>query len=178
MSATDNRGMLFQAGFTLIEVMIALVILAVLTALALPAFSQFMLSNRLTASANMLVADFSLARIEAARRGMSVRVCRAASSTSCESSGTDWSSGYILWSDTNGDDSLQASEIIKYAEPLPSGVTLTASTGAVVTFLPYGVISGGSAWTFSMCIAGAASGRELGLPATGRPSVKKTGACT
>lgn len=65
-----------QHGFTLIELMIVVVLLAVISAFALPAFQSFIASNRLTSEANELLAGLNLARSEAVRTQRHVVLCR------------------------------------------------------------------------------------------------------
>lgn len=57
-------------GFTLIEIAIAIAVLAVLSALALPGFGASLERQRLHAAAQQLAADLTEARFEAARRGL------------------------------------------------------------------------------------------------------------
>ena len=69
-----------SAGFTLIEMMIVVVIMAILSAVAFPAFQAFIASNRLTAESNELLAGLNLARSESVRVQRRVVLCRAAAS--------------------------------------------------------------------------------------------------
>lgn len=66
-----------QHGFTLIELMIVVALLAIISAFALPAFQSFIASNRLTSEANELLAGLNLARSEAVRTQCATRLCRA-----------------------------------------------------------------------------------------------------
>ncbi len=59
-----------RRGFTLLEMMIGLAIVAVLASLALPSLSATIARQRLKAAAEMLSADLAEARHEAARRGL------------------------------------------------------------------------------------------------------------
>jgi type IV fimbrial biogenesis protein FimT len=63
-----------QRGLTLIEVMIALGILGVIAALALPSFEGFRDRERVKGVANNLVADMQFARSEAVQRSRRVSV--------------------------------------------------------------------------------------------------------
>ena len=54
-------------GFTLVELMITIAVLAIGSALAYPSFSGVMRSNRVATSTNGLLAAFNLARSEAIR---------------------------------------------------------------------------------------------------------------
>jgi type IV fimbrial biogenesis protein FimT len=62
------------AGLTLIELVIALMIVVVLGAMAMPSFSAMLQQQRLTAAARQLAADLGEARQEAIRRNQTVQV--------------------------------------------------------------------------------------------------------
>lgn len=167
-------------GFTLIELLTALLVLSALMLLAIPGYQRFVNSNRLTAQANELVSDFSMARSEAGARSRPVQACIAATSLACATSGSDWASGRIIWVDTNGNSSLEATEIIKYVPPLDGGVSMVASGPSNTTsmvFQPYGGVSGGSTWTFKLCVPGDANGRQIIMPITGRPIASRIETC-
>jgi len=61
-------------GLTLIELVIALAVLAVLGALALPTLSARLQQQRLGTAAEMMVADINEARFEAARQGRTIHI--------------------------------------------------------------------------------------------------------
>lgn len=61
-------------GFTMLEAMIALAIVALVASLALPSFSAASERARLKSAAEALAADLSEARFEAARRGSTLHV--------------------------------------------------------------------------------------------------------
>lgn len=81
-------------GFSLVEMMVAVAILAILSAIAIPSFNNMLASNRLATQTNSLIGDIAYARNEAIKRNQGVSLCRAASATatSCEtgSAWTDW----------------------------------------------------------------------------------------
>lgn len=168
-------------GFTVIELMITITVLAVLLAIAAPSFRSFLVATRLTSEVNGFVADLSFARSEAASRSKRVFVCLAATSTTCATSGDDWSEGRLIWSDANANGSLDAAEIISYSPALSDGLSLIASGPAntfSMTFLPSGGITGISTWTFKMCSYGEPRGREVKLPPTGRATVNRVESCS
>ena len=70
----------FQRGFSLIELAIVVALLAILAAMAMPAFQGFIASNRLTAESNEMLAALNLARSEAVRIQRRVILCRVATS--------------------------------------------------------------------------------------------------
>lgn len=178
---TAHPGMRSGArGFTLIELMITIVVLAILLSIAAPGLGSLIVSTRLTSQVNQLVADLALARSEAARRSIRVFICLAATSTTCAASGDDWSDGRLIWQDTDADGTLDANEIIRYTPALSDGLSLIASGPTntfSITFLPSGAITDNSTWTFKLCSPGEYKGREVSLPPTGRASAKRVETC-
>jgi type IV fimbrial biogenesis protein FimT len=65
-------------GFTLLELMVTIAVLAILTTIAVPSFTDLVQSNRITTQANELVAALTFARTEAVKRGRNVNVAVAA----------------------------------------------------------------------------------------------------
>lgn len=88
------------AGFTLMELMIAIAILGVLLGLAWPSFSAALASNRLAAACNSMIAGVNLARSEAMRSKRAGGLCPSADGATC---GNDWSAGWLVWNDANQD---------------------------------------------------------------------------
>ena len=64
-----------QSGFTLIELMVTIVLLAVLLGIGAPSFAEFIRNSRITSTANDLLAALHLARTEAIKRRAPVTVC-------------------------------------------------------------------------------------------------------
>ncbi|WP_448478983.1 GspH/FimT family pseudopilin [Pseudoxanthomonas mexicana] len=83
-----------EGGFTLIELVITLAVLAIIVTLALPAFTALINGNRLTAQANELVADLQSARMEAIKRNRPVTLCPSADNVTC--SGGDWGNRIMM----------------------------------------------------------------------------------
>lgn len=62
-------------GFTLVELMVTLAVLAILASIAVPGFQNLIQNNRATSMANELTTAMNLARSEAVKRGIEVSVC-------------------------------------------------------------------------------------------------------
>ncbi|MDY0057436.1 MAG: GspH/FimT family pseudopilin [Methyloversatilis sp.] len=112
-----------QHGFTLIELMIVVTLLAIISAIALPAFQGFIASNRLTSEANELLAGLNLARSEAVRTQRRVVLCRA-SATGCVTTadGAPWQR-WVVFVDNDADGVFDAGELL-LREQVITGTTL------------------------------------------------------
>lgn len=99
-------------GFTLIELMVVIAIVAVLTTLAVPSFKYMIQSNAMSGAVNTFLADMRYARSEAIRRGGNVVMCRSdapeATSPVCGTGSgpgsNGWVSGWIIFHDLNPND--------------------------------------------------------------------------
>lgn len=83
-------------GFTVIEALITVAILAILLALAAPGFSKFIKDNRRAGAVNDLIVSVQIARSEATRRGQRVVVCPSNDAQTDCADTTDWSGGWIV----------------------------------------------------------------------------------
>ena len=85
-------------GFTLIEMMTAILILAILVGLAVPSFNNASLSGKLTGFANDLLASSQLARSEAIKRNVAVTMCASSDGSTCDDP-EGWETGWIVVAD-------------------------------------------------------------------------------
>jgi type IV fimbrial biogenesis protein FimT len=105
-------------GLTLLEVMVALAIIAILSSLAAPSFTQMIQSNTISSNVNTFLADMRFARSESIRRGGGVVMCRsdapeAVNPACANGSGPDgngWASGWIVFQDWNNDGAQDTNE--------------------------------------------------------------------
>ena len=86
-------------GMSLIEMLAALTVVAVLLGMGIPAYDSLVEENRLVSNNNELVAAMHYARSEAIKRGRVVRICISNNANvnagGC-SGGTDWSAGWNI----------------------------------------------------------------------------------
>lgn len=115
-------------GFTLIELLVVIAIVAILTTLAVPSFVRLIQSNSMSSAVNTFMADMRFARSESIRRGGGVMMCRSdapeASNPACSTGtgpgGNGWVSGWIIFSDQNGDGVVDAGEVLRVQGPITS----------------------------------------------------------
>jgi type IV fimbrial biogenesis protein FimT len=105
--ACYKAGMKKIHGFTIIELLVTMVVLAIVAAVAVPSFNSMVTNNRLAGEINDLVATINFARSEAITRGVSVVVCKSADGAACTNAG-DWSQGWIIFTDTDNNQSVDA----------------------------------------------------------------------
>ena len=104
------------AGLTLIEILLALAVSAILLGLGIPAFSSLLGSSELTTRVNALSASLSLARSAAIREGSRGMVCQSRDGRRC-SRGGDWSEGWIVFVDRNHNRQREDTEPLLHAQP-------------------------------------------------------------
>ncbi|CAM2180053.1 type IV fimbrial biogenesis protein FimT [Paraburkholderia sacchari] len=86
------------AGFTLIETMVVIVLLAVCATASAPVFVSWRVRDQIDARTNALLGTLSYARSEAIRRKVRVSVCRIDAARHCLAAGKNCSSGRADWS--------------------------------------------------------------------------------
>jgi type IV fimbrial biogenesis protein FimT len=91
-----------KAGYTLVEMMIVITIVAILLALGVPSYRYVTNSNRVSAEVNALLGDLQFARSEAVKEGTTVTVCPTnnpmVSQPACAANSTEWDQGWIVTS--------------------------------------------------------------------------------
>ena len=170
------------AGFTLIELMIVLLILAILVGVAVPSFGSLMKKNNIDALQAKLTSAVGTARSEAASRNVPTSICLTANYSTCATvASTNWSAGWIVFSDPNGDGVIDAGEeIIDVFENTHNGYTIKMNPSAFfVTFSTQGFVLNGGESTVTVCdpdaTSGATSSFAKGLYVAASGLIVKTG---
>jgi type IV fimbrial biogenesis protein FimT len=93
-----------SAGFTLLELMVVITIVAILMALGVPSYRYVTNSNRMSGEVNALLGDLQFARSEAIKEGATVTVCPTSNPSAtppiCNAGSSEWDKGWIVTSPT------------------------------------------------------------------------------
>lgn len=90
-----------DAGFTMVELVIAMAVLSLLLSIGLPSFQGALARQRVATAMHLLSTDMAMARSSAVMRHEQVVVCPRDADGSC-SSGNDWSGGWLVFRDPDG----------------------------------------------------------------------------
>ncbi len=129
-----------QVGVTLVELMITLFVLAILTAVAMPSFSDAMRRGEVRTATGALAASFAYARSEAVTRGSFVSVCPSSTGDACSDSAS-YEEGWIVYAyppgtdgaDQDYDKSNEDFALLRRVDAL-GGVAVAAADTGVITF--------------------------------------------
>ncbi|WP_373002152.1 GspH/FimT family pseudopilin [Marinobacter sp.] len=135
---TNNKG------FTLVELMIVIALIAVIAGFAIPQFGRIIDNNRVVSTTNSIVGLLNYSRSEAVRRGVRVTVSSA-------------SDTLVTTLASNGD-------VIRQMEEADGGLNITAGA---VTFRANGLTTSNADVAFNVC-AGSADGRTVTVTPGGR----------
>jgi type IV fimbrial biogenesis protein FimT len=127
-------------GFSLIELMVAITVAAILTVIAVPSFTNAIRGNRISSASNALLADLSYARAEAVTRGTDVSMCPSADGKTCTGS-TAYDTGWLVYTYTNGkavastayDSSSVNNTILRYTTAR-TGVSIQSQDAKIIGF--------------------------------------------
>lgn len=180
-----------QSGFTLLEMMFTIALLAVIVGVGVPNLRDFVRNSRMTAAANDIVTDFNLARSEAVKRRVPVTLCKSQDLATCDADDDDPFNRWIVFVDDadpavveaeDGNGEVDTDEVILRQRELAETLNvLTAADQIRTTFLPSGFPRPGAenVTRFLLCdergndvgVGGDSAARAIEILPTGRPTV-------
>lgn len=130
-----------KTGFTLIELMLALSVAAVLISVAAPSLHDMMQRHRITAAANQLVANLNLARQNAVYQREITLMCPSADGRRCSGSNR-WDQGWIVFRDPDRNRVPDRPEDILRVNGRVEGLVMDSAGRTLVRYRPSGFATG------------------------------------
>jgi type IV fimbrial biogenesis protein FimT len=129
-------------GFTALELLVTMGVVAILLAASVPAFKDYGWNLRMRTAMDTLQTDLNLARGRAISHNIQTVICPALGPDDC-SGYPDWGHGWIVFTDLNGDRKKQAGEpLIKQAGAVEF-INISSSRGrSYLRFYPNGTSPG------------------------------------
>lgn len=171
-----------QHGFTMVEIMVALVILSIMLAVGVPSMRSWLTSSSALAAAEFYAEGLKMARSEAVKRNAVTRLtlvdsqtggqmdwrvdlCVPTSTAQCTDESGTWSTSSTLATGTNAKDFLS---VVRTAVNLPVTSLMTVTRfpeGAVaVYFTPVGWVDGSIAPSLNRIVLAPAAGQDGAFP--------------
>jgi len=167
-------------GFSLIELVVAMAVAAILVTVAIPNMRTFIQNGRLNTQANDLLGDLNLARSEAIKRRSNVGITTSA--TGACATGGNWRNGRVIFIDANNNGicDVLPDTILRFREQLASATdTLTVNPALIPDPLIFSAngasnVTGANAFFIFCDTRGAAFGKQVSLNSMGQASVSAT----
>ena len=143
-----------QNGFTLIELMITLLIAGIILGIALPSLTSITNEMNFSSLQQRLILDLTFTRSEAINQGGQVTICASNNGTTCSTTLTDWSRGWIIFADNDGNRlfTTDTDELIR-TSGVDSLATISWEKTNSISFSGDGMASTNSTGNFTICDA-------------------------
>lgn len=182
MSYTTNRRLhclktrRANQGFTLIELMIVVLVMAAALVIGVPSFTSWIKDTKLETTTRTFAAALKEARSEAVSRQSVINLNKKAGG---------WKNGFTMYTDADigGNTNREATDVlIKDIDISPGGVTITPNTAGNnwISFTPQGLLNeAGKEVIVGICDdRGKDKGYEIKISIVGRTTVKTATDCT
>jgi type IV fimbrial biogenesis protein FimT len=172
-------------GFTLVELIVAIAVAAILLTTAVPAFQDTIKNNRMAANVNEFIAALNLARSEAIKRGVPVTACKDGGSGNACNNAAQWAQGWIVFSDVNDNNvvnpgtgaCLPTEDCVLRVYPALNPTYTFRGNNNVANRVTYNAKGFSAAGTLFMCDdRGESAGRKIVIARTGRAQAEHTSA--
>jgi len=159
-----------NSGFTLIELILAITVAAVLLSIALPSMFEFQQRQRIVAAANELVAHINLTRRHAVLQREIAVMCPSPDGSSC-SGENRWDRGWIVFRDPDRNGAPdQAEDLLRTGNAL-EGLLIDSAGRTRIRYKPSGSAAGTNL-TIKLCdTAHPDQSRAVIVSNPGRPRV-------
>ena len=176
-------------GFTLVELMISLGLIAIVLSVAVPSVSNMIKDNRLATQVNSVISDIHYARSEATKRDARVIMCRTLipnnTPTFCAGLVKNWATGYLVFVSGDNNNTYQASTdtLLRRGQPSQEGTRLRTNEtwNNNLEINPTGTLNESGTAIMAFCDdRGNSYGRQITIPMSGSPrmSSNNIASCT
>ncbi|MBZ9612531.1 GspH/FimT family pseudopilin [Rheinheimera maricola] len=174
-------------GFSMVELMVAIVVLSIVTTVAVPSFISLLNNNRLTSQANDFLSAVILARAEAIKQNENMVFCHSTDGENCSAPPA---AGWIGWLVHDTIDNtpiatgfIRSEKIVVLSSPNVAGATMNG-VGHSIRFSAQGLLRSGGAnnplnGVLRVCLPGADlqnNIRDIELRSGGRARVTSSSA--
>jgi len=169
-------------GFTLLELMITIAILAILLAIGIPSLQALIASSQLTTQTNNLITALNITRSQAIKNNTRATLCTSNDGTTCTL--TPWHDGWLIYIDRNLNSQLDPTETITTIGQTTRNLKISGNTNVAnrLTYQADGSLFS-MVGTIRLCIATAAlkdNARNIIINHFGRARIARlnlNGAC-
>lgn len=113
-------------GFTLIEMMVVLALVAIILGLGIPSFRNLMEKIAVESEATMIAEGLRTARLTAIEEKENIVVCASANGTSCNNA---WDNGFIVYRDSDDSGTLNGTEEVLFSHQFKDSVLVKTGSG-------------------------------------------------
>lgn len=162
-----------SGGFTLIEMLVSMAVLALILAIAVPGMAGFVRTSKVRSAQSELIGSLMLARSEAVKRGVPAGVAATAPVT-----GNPFGPGWTVWVDSNGNGAVDTGEeIVRRYPDVSAGIVLTSNANAI-TFAPTGFLANTALVNLKVCGQGSTgNGYAVAVQPAGFVDLGEQAAC-
>lgn len=118
-------------GFTLIEMMVVLALMAIILGLGIPSFRNLIEKIAVESEAKMIVEGLRTARLTAIEEKTNVVLCASDNGTSCVNA---WDSGFIVYRDSDNSGTLNGTEEVLFSHRFKDSVLVKTGSGQNQSF--------------------------------------------